>query len=110
MVQIAQMGLIYTTADLTIVAVAGENPSHGLPGVSSDRKSYGAYESIGDLSLVAGPQSFIHEIRQSIWNSRAWTLQEAHFSKKRLCFTDCQVVFICDERVQREVENDSFRL
>jgi hypothetical protein len=35
LVQVSQMGDIYSTAQLTIIATAGGDPTYGLPGVSS---------------------------------------------------------------------------
>lgn len=80
------MGTIYLCAYVTIVAVAGEEPTYGLPGVSrplAPRSSFfGAY-----------PKNTI--IHTSKWFSRAWTLQERLLSHRALYFTHCGVLLRC---------------
>lgn len=47
-------------------------------------------------TLVLYPPGGTEDIAQSMWNSRAWTFQEGFYAKRRLFFTDRQVMFICD--------------
>lgn len=50
--QIQQMGAIYSTADVVIVAAAGVDPSTGLHGVSQDRARTAEYVRLGASALV----------------------------------------------------------
>ncbi|GAW14692.1 hypothetical protein ANO14919_040950 [Xylariales sp. No.14919] len=96
--QLMHMGYVYKNATLTIVAAAGHDESHGLPGVSLPRpprqvsfKSEGeGYELRSTLPL---PHS---SIANSKWASRGWTYQEAILSRRRLVFTDDQLYFECN--------------
>lgn len=99
--QIQQMHLIYSNAEVTIIAAAGENADSGLPGLSASRTSH-SY-----LSCDAGPLVFVEEnkniITQSSWMRRGWTFQEAVFSRRRLFFTSEQVIFECANMTAHEV-------
>ncbi|KAH6621727.1 heterokaryon incompatibility protein-domain-containing protein, partial [Boeremia exigua] len=92
--QIGQMGAIYARAQLTIFAVAGNNSSHGLPGVRISRR-------VPFNDVMTGTTYLRHDwdstedILSSKWVSRGWTLQESYLSTKRLFFTERQVVFAC---------------
>ncbi|KHE84182.1 HET-domain-containing protein [Neurospora crassa] len=70
--QIQNMHSIYGSASLTIVAATGNDPSHGLPGVA-------AFSVLED----------------SMWASRAWTMQEAFLSCRCLVFFDDGAYFQC---------------
>lgn len=80
-------------AELTIIAAAGTNPSHGLPGVSLPR--------IPVIPFVIGRQvyraigGYRCEIDSSAWNSRGWTFQEALLSRRCLIFTSSELFFRC---------------
>jgi hypothetical protein len=91
---IRQMDRIYQNAESTIVAAAGANPDYGIPGVSTPRilRPTAAAQGITLLSTLGDPRS---HIKASKWMSRAWTYQEAIFSKRRFVFTDEQVYFEC---------------
>jgi hypothetical protein len=72
--QILQMGAIYSSAQLTIIAAAGEGPQHGLPGVSEARRTPMPYgEVVGSVALVVTSLPAIQEVFESKWASRAWT-------------------------------------
>ncbi|PHH88730.1 hypothetical protein CDD83_7155 [Cordyceps sp. RAO-2017] len=92
--QLNMMDLIYDCATLTIVAVAGNDSTHGLPGVSSGR-NHQVRESIAGYELFTTPPTFEVERTLSVWGSRAWTLQEYRVSRRLLSFTANQVVFDC---------------
>lgn len=96
------MGAIYTNADLTIIAAAGEDPSYGLPGVSSDRKVPATSMIAGPVHVVSQDWKIDEDIESCKWSSRAWTLQESYLSRKRLFFTDREVVFMCDTNTNFE--------
>ncbi|KAF2824033.1 HET-domain-containing protein [Ophiobolus disseminans] len=104
--QIQQMGAIYASADLTIIAASGKTPSKGLPGVSLKRPVSPNYECLGPLTFVRHRTDGIGEIHNSIWASRGWTFQESYLSRRRLYFTDDQMVFICNDFAQPEAGVD----
>ena len=112
------MSTIYRWAQLTIIAAAGQDPTHGLPGVEPYRRSpnHGYHETVGSVCLSALPWTILHgsayfdDIRNTVWASRAWTFQEANFSRRRLLFTESQVIFSCNTSTRcewgRELGND----
>jgi hypothetical protein len=72
--QILQMGAIYSSAQLTIVAAAGSGPQYGLPGVSDTRRTRMPYgEVVGSVALVVTSLQAIQDVFDSLWASRAWT-------------------------------------
>jgi hypothetical protein len=80
-------------AELTIIASAGVDPTHGLPGVSQKRRSPLSF-TVGDrIFAVFG--SAISAVNIPRWNSRGWTYQEALLSRRRVVFTDTQVYMQC---------------
>ena len=85
------MDVIYASSALTIVACAGHDPQHGLPGVTKERESLPSiyHEGLGYLQMIPS----IHDIRGSVWASRAWTYQETLLSNRRLYFTGHQLYF-----------------
>ncbi|KAJ4985047.1 tol protein [Stagonosporopsis vannaccii] len=97
-VQIAQMGKVYAAAALTIMAAIGNNPHHGLPGLSHPRTIRA--ETLESSSVVVlPPVSDFEQIKQSTWSKRAWTLQESVLSKRRLILTNRQAIFFCNADV-----------
>ncbi|ETS77948.1 hypothetical protein PFICI_10010 [Pestalotiopsis fici W106-1] len=95
--QIQQMDVIYEHAQLTIIAAAGEDETHGLPRVTSEHAPWPEKVSIGnDLSIVWTATDPHHAIRQSVWSTRGWTFQEAVLSRRRLVFLEDQVYFECN--------------
>lgn len=94
--QIGRMDLIYEGAYCTIVAASGESDRDGLPGISIPRRRQPSvtleHQEAQFVSSLPDPQAVI---RSSIWNTRAWTFQEAHCSARRLIFTHHQVYFEC---------------
>jgi hypothetical protein len=88
------MGLIYQTAEVTLIAAAGEGPEHGLPGIRRRTISQ-PQGQIGKHFLVSPMMNLIYTIIKSKWMTRAWTYQEAISSRRRLVFTDEQMYFEC---------------
>jgi len=84
--QMGMMDLIYKNAQITIIAAAGEDPTHGLPVVSSGDRCTQACATIGKHFLVSTPSDPKGPILRSKWNTRTWTYQEALFSRRRLFF------------------------
>lgn len=105
--QIQQMGAIYNTASLTIMAAAGSDAEHGLPGVSKKRESIPPTTTIFGWTINGFPDNPIKTIRDSVWMTRAWTYQEALLSRRRLIFTDQQVYFECQELSREDAYIDN---
>jgi hypothetical protein len=96
------MDRIYSEAQATIIAVAGDDPTYGLPGVSNrPRKPQGCVR-IGDISLVQVFRDPSASVTSSAWNKRAWTFQEGILSRRKLLFTDRQVSFLCEDMFRVE--------
>jgi len=90
---IRDMGQIYKNSALTIIAVSGECPAYGLPGVSRPRILQDSFK-VGETLLLSIPDAK-KEINSSKWNTRGWTYQEGLLSRRRLVFTDQQIYFQC---------------
>lgn len=92
---------ICNRAVATIAAASsGSDPTYGLPGVSASRGRERHHQMaglVGNRMLVSGPtdRSQREAIQRSVWDSRAWTFQEAALSRRILYFTDVQVSFLC---------------
>ncbi|KAL2205658.1 HET-domain-containing protein [Sarocladium strictum] len=94
--QLAMMNLIYASAVITIVAVAGKDADAGLPGISCGlRRPRQIQESIRGCNFFTVPPSFVADRDQSVWNTRAWTFQESFLSKRYLYFSQNQAHFLC---------------
>ncbi|KAF3051933.1 hypothetical protein E8E11_005568 [Didymella keratinophila] len=108
--QISNMNLIYTHADLTIIATTGD-AYYGLPGVDNLSRSSRRCIKLGSLVLheIFRPDQLIQE---STWASRAWTYQEGCLSRRKLFFTKQGVSFwcgpmYCEEGLSRSVSLNS---
>lgn len=101
--QIRNMDVIYEQADVTIISL-GKNPSEGLPGVSTAPRVLQGCVRFTSGSLRSSLNCPHNEIRyNSKWWTRAWTLQEAVLSRRRLFFTESQAYFECCRMHQSEV-------
>jgi hypothetical protein len=98
--QIRQMDKIYADSSLTIVACAGVDPRHGLPGISRPRNRSPSLK-LGDHGYLQMIPT-VSDIHTSVWATRGWTYQEALLARRRLYFTDRQVYFEADEMVKSE--------
>ncbi|KAI1780913.1 heterokaryon incompatibility protein-domain-containing protein [Hypoxylon cercidicola] len=112
---IAQMGRIYSNAFLTIIAAAGADAQYGLPGAGKRKRVEQLETTVDDCTLLqifpVGPSS----IKDTKWASRGWTYQEGYLSKRRLIFTDQQVIYLCNglfapESVVRPLRRDIFNV
>lgn len=90
------MDLIYANARLTIVAAAGENPDYGLPGVRGNFRKLQPSLKVGTDFMVSTLPHPSWSVRNSKWASRGWTYQEGLLSKRRLVFTNDQVLYECN--------------
>ncbi|KAH7062142.1 heterokaryon incompatibility protein-domain-containing protein [Macrophomina phaseolina] len=95
--QIRAMDAIYSSADLTICAAAGDSSRYGLPGVGSTPRPFSRRScfQLADLEMVNIPPNFSACLRYGEWQRRGWTYQETVLSRRLLLFTDFQVFFMC---------------
>lgn len=91
--QINRMDRIYRCAELCIVAAAGSDASHGLPGVGRSRVWRSFSTRVFDLELATVRTSVIDCVNRSVWNKRAWTFQESLLSRRLLYFTELGVFY-----------------
>ncbi|KAK1756643.1 heterokaryon incompatibility protein-domain-containing protein [Echria macrotheca] len=94
--QLQMMDRIYSSAELTIIAMAGSDSQAGLSGISRSRMSQ-LQEKVGEYALFTVPPAIPFERLVSIWASRAWTMQEEILSRRHLFFTDTQLEFQCSK-------------
>jgi hypothetical protein len=108
--QIREMDTIFKGAELTIVAVAGEDENFGLPGVGSTPKRHQPYAKVGDIQVIASMPLPEILIKSSRWWTRGWTLQESILSGRRLFFTEDQAYFECQSRIHFEAMDINFKM
>lgn len=90
------MDLIYARANLTIIAAAGQDPNHGLPGVRGTLRSRQPQLNISNHFLVYPLPSPKWTIKNSKWATRGWTYQEGLLLTRRLFFTREQLFYECN--------------
>jgi Heterokaryon incompatibility protein (HET) len=100
--QIRKMDLIYGQAEITIISL-GKDPSCGLPGISTVPRSPQISFQVGHHTILGSMPNPRFAIENSKWWTRAWTLQEAVLSTRRLYFTQDQVYFECRQGHRCEV-------
>jgi Heterokaryon incompatibility protein (HET) len=100
--QISLMGSIYRNAEATIVAAAGGDPTHGLPGAGSRSRNGQQTVSVGQQVLWSTRPDPKLVIERSTWMSRGWTYQEAFLSRRLIFFTEDQIYFECQTMHCRE--------
>jgi Heterokaryon incompatibility protein (HET) len=121
----AQLGIlhtIYNAALVTVVAAAGEDIYHGLPGLrpgtrqvkqqeivvvdpcaSDCREDH--YHNQEGLSLLSCLEPFFpgsNYLGSTTWNNRGWTMQERILARRSLIFTKEQVRFACTNATYSE--------
>jgi hypothetical protein len=70
--QIKQMDAIYNCAELTIIAAAGDDPHHGLPGVNNtNRSTQKAVRVCNDFVVQTFPHPNV-SLARSRWATRGW--------------------------------------
>ena len=91
------MDLVYGKAYLTICAADGQDSNAGLRGFDPALSS-----TPQQIIVQCGPsvqlmctQTAEYYIRQSVWNTRAWTFQERLLSTRTLIFVHGHVYFQC---------------
>jgi hypothetical protein len=93
--EVMQMDRVYSRALFTIVAAAGANANHGVPGVSPEisrtQKQHRA--TINGLHIANRLHS---DINTTWWNTRGWTYQERVLPSRLLIFSEVQVEYRCE--------------
>ena len=91
----ADMDTIFQNADATLVAAAGADADHGLPGVNAcARKPTPAAHIKGfDFAIVQTTSALQNHIRASKYNTRAWCFQETLLSRRLIIFTEFEVYY-----------------
>ena len=100
--QMRIMDLIYSGAYLTIVGASGSDSRAGLPGVGGGKRFTEWKEAFDGITLASAQPTLRFALKNSSWNTRAWTFQEATLSKRLLIFTDFGIFFQCNTALWRE--------
>ncbi|KAJ0120513.1 hypothetical protein J7T55_015242 [Diaporthe amygdali] len=101
--QIKIMDRIYSDAAWTIVDGAGEDANHGLVGVSRPRaEDLGAVGMRNGIEVFPWPSYSAEILKGSKWAARAWTYQEAFFSRRIAMFTATGLYFECQKAYENE--------
>ncbi|KAH8681997.1 hypothetical protein BX600DRAFT_429895 [Xylariales sp. PMI_506] len=95
-IKIRQMESIYHNSEFTIIAAAGNDESHGLPGVGTRYRSDQPMVHFEGNTILWIPKDPRESIKSSRLYTRGWTYQEEFLSRRRLIFTEEQVYFECN--------------
>ena len=96
------MDLIYENAEVTIVAMSGEDDGAGLPGVSQQPRTLQPHFRTARGCLISSCPPIAKLFQTSKWASRGWTYQEARLSRRCLFFTEHQAYIVCRETTGSE--------
>jgi hypothetical protein len=66
------MDVIYASAQITLIATAGEDCAYGLPGVGRKRNLFDLVVTIDSITLTLEPNLVWVHIADSKWSTRAW--------------------------------------
>ncbi|PQE33840.1 hypothetical protein CJF32_00010833 [Rutstroemia sp. NJR-2017a WRK4] len=91
---IKNMGNIYESSALTLIAAAGDGPEHGLSGVNPDGATFQSL-NLGPAILTMTELGDPEPIWSSKWYTRGWTYQEGVMSSRRLVFMPDDLYFLC---------------
>lgn len=101
--QIKIMDRIYSSAAWTIVDGAGGDADHGLVGVSRPRsEDLGPVRTKDGVEVFHWPSHSAQILNESKWATRAWTYQEAYFSRRIVMFTATGLYFECQQTYENE--------
>jgi hypothetical protein len=82
---------------MSLPSAEGKDSWAGFPGVRpGTRKIDQRISSISGLQLGLARQPGWEKMHENIWNSRAWTYQEAVLSRRLLVFAKDEVLFLCE--------------
>ena len=95
--QISQMDKIFGGSEITIIAAAGHDVNHGLPGVNSRPRRSQTRIMVRKVRLGQVFPPIATALEASVWATRGWTFQEGLLSPRRIIFTDNEVAVLCRE-------------
>lgn len=101
---INQMDIIYASAVFTIVASHGTSGDDSLPGVRPGTRVPQVSESGAGVRLKRGSQGRDFMLINSTWDTRGWTFQEMHLSRRRVIFTTHEVFCECADSAMAELD------
>lgn len=110
--EVQKMDIIYANAYATIIAAAGIDSNAGLPGVRPEtRQVIPIVESIGEppMLFVRETPPLRQQLKQSTWNTRAWTFQESILSRRCIVFSYQEVFFQCRTMHQKASKYDGLK-
>ncbi|KAK5651427.1 hypothetical protein OQA88_12515 [Cercophora sp. LCS_1] len=93
--QIGKMDLIYSNAELVIIAAAGPDERYGLPGVGSTPRFTQQVVRFNGITALNTAPNPIAVVYKSEWWRRGWTFQECLLPRRRLIFTEHESFFEC---------------
>ncbi|KAI0762235.1 heterokaryon incompatibility protein-domain-containing protein, partial [Fomes fomentarius] len=99
---ISQMDIIYANAVFTVVAASGISGDIPLPGVRPGTRAPQVSPLAGGVRLKRGSQGRQFALNGSLWDTRGWTFQEMHLSRRRVIFTAHEVMCECAESAVAE--------
>lgn len=100
---IQQMDRVYANSFVTIIAASGSGADEGLPGVSGPPRCHGRV-TIGETRLFEMSNAGSDHVKQSKWATRGWTYQEGCLSRRRLIFTEKEVLLLCNKLLVKETQ------
>ena len=104
--QIITMDLVYRCAEVTLIAVC-DDTQQGLPGAGRTNRTFQPVLEDDERTFLCTLPEPVHEIKGSIWMTRGWTFQEGFFSRRRLFFTEHQMVMECHSLLCTEVVSEN---
>jgi hypothetical protein len=107
-VMIHQMDQIYSDAVLSIVDAAGEDASHGFPGVGKATRTERCGLRLENLEIHQVETLGYQQLEPTKWATRGWTYQEGYLSKRRLIFTNHEAHFLFNEMHHPEYSTKPF--
>ncbi|RSM04448.1 hypothetical protein CEP52_006784 [Fusarium oligoseptatum] len=100
--QLRHMHTVYTNAEVTLVACAGDNASFGLAGAPGRARSPQQAAKIQGHVLTCIPPDPAYVIRKSTWATRGWTYQECILARRCLFFSEHEMSYECRGLLCRE--------
>ena len=120
-VQMSRMDVIYSKAVLTFASLSGTNANLGLPGLqprsrpiiepTCSAKLFENWPQGGGGRLVtfhAKPPRLDELLEACPYETRGWTFQERILSQRVVYFTNWQVYFQCQSRLQCEYQDTAY--
>ncbi|KAK4178820.1 HET-domain-containing protein [Triangularia setosa] len=93
---IQAMDIVYSAANLVIVAAGSEHADAGIAGVyPGTRGTSQVVEEIAPGFRLAARTRYQDALKKASYSTRAWTYQESHFALRTLIFINGCAVFRC---------------